>query len=238
MDVSSFRNKNGEGYYTVVSDDLVIRWKPLSIEQFFLYDDLIKKNYFSFTVLEDEIFRQCVLDKEVVKDLDYLPAGIVSLVVHNILFYSGPSSIDDFNDLLEANRSVASSPLHQLAPLILRAFPSYKLEDIYTLPYEVFMLRLAQAEQLLIKLGVITEPLSLEKPKPKKQKPNLSPDQLKSIWEKQKVPVKNLDEERIAIENASGSFEAEDPAERSRMIQESARIYKENLSKMEFYKKK
>jgi hypothetical protein len=253
VDVSTLRSQQGKGYCTSVTGDLTIRWKPLSIEEFFHYDDAFRSGVIAPAVLEDEIFCSCVVDQEYVRDIDWLPAGTVDLVVQNILSFSGPASIDEFNDFLEVNRSLVNTPLHQMAPLILRAFPSYKLEDVYAMPYETFMFRLAQAEAFLLRLGIIQEPLSLVSDK-KPKKRQLSPEQLKQIWDQQNtkpekfsketgifqkgkaVRMKNLDNERVTAEQAVGSEEDNDL--RAKMISEAANVYKDSLSKLEFYQKK
>ena len=137
-------------------------------------------------ILEEEIFKKCVLDPRFIKD-DTLPAGIVSTVVQNIMMFSGPGSIDQFNQQLDSSRAVASMAMHEMIPLICRAFPAYTPEQVYALKYEDFLLRLAQAESLLIKIGVLTQPLELlskeAQAKTAKNKP--LPQQLKRIWEQQ-----------------------------------------------------
>lgn len=242
-DVSSLRARLGPGHYTIL-DDLIISWNPLSIADFFIYEEAFRAGWIASSVLEDEIFRKCVSDKEFVRNLDYLPAGTVSTVVQNILLYSGPASIDEFNDLLEHNRNLASTPVHQMAPLIVRAFPSYTLEAVYSMPYEQFIFRLAQAEQFLLKLGIIEDPISLVVPKQQKSKPKISPQELKTFWDERNNPKKvsildkkhkNLEEERIAVERIVNT--EDETALRATMIAEAANIYKDTLSKMDHYQK-
>lgn len=247
---STMRSKHGACHCTII-DDLVITWKPLSIGDFFRFEDEFKSGRIAPSVIEDEIFRLCVTDREYVKDLDHLPAGTIDIVVQNILTYSGPGTIDEFNTFLDYNRELVQTPIHYLAPLILRAFPSYKLEDIYAMPYELFMLRLAQAEMFLLPMKIITEPILLTDGKPKKKKEKLSTETLRSIIEEQNKPKKvpspifdkgkvkvhkDLDSQRVQTEQAVGS--QEENLERAKMIAEAANIYKETLSKLDHYKKK
>lgn len=189
---SSLRNEYGRVYITYINDNLIVPWKSLSIEDFFEYDFLFKQGLVVPSVLEDEIFKKCVVASEVKNNIENLPAGTVSTVVSNIIQASGPLSIDDFNSTLDSSRGKAQEPLHNLVALIARAFPGYKPEDVYNLPYETFMLRLAQAENLLMREGIVKEPISLvdeNSKKKKKRRPDVQPDQLKNLWEKQQ-PVK------------------------------------------------
>lgn len=245
----SLRSEKGEGYYTIIDDNIVIPWKPLSIGDFFRYEDLA--GTVAPSVLQDEIFCKCVTDKELVKDLNFLPAGTVDIVVQNILSCSGPGSIDEFNSFLDQNRQLAQIPIHFLIPLVLRAFPSYKLEEIYAMPYELFMLRLAQAEFLLMRMGVITEPVMLTDAANKPKKKGLSPEDMKRVkekWESQnklespifegsKLKVrKGMDDERLRDEQAVGT--EEDNQLRAQMVKEAAMIYSKPLAKLKDIKSK
>jgi hypothetical protein len=197
---SSLRSKFGAGYFTVISDTQLVHWKPLSLEDFFYYEDLSKNPEIVSSVIEDEIFKKCVVDNEFIKHVDELAFGTISIVVQNIMEHSGPLSINHFNDFLDSKRLLAQEPIHHLVTLVVRAFPAYKPEDVYAMPFDTFMLRLAQAESLLTLLGIVTEPIKLiseqeEAAKPKKQRP--VPAELRAAWDKQqenlnkpKAPVK------------------------------------------------
>lgn len=229
---NTLRSEQGEGYYTVINDDIIIPWKPLSIGDFIKYEILFQEGSVIQSVLEDEIFHKCVTDNNYIKDINFLPAGIISIVVQNIFEYSGPPSTDVFNNYLDINRELASTSFHSMVPIIVRAFPAYKLEEIYEMPYEIFMLRLAQAESLLLRFGVIKDPLYLKDPneQPKKKQSKISTEDMRNIkarWENEK---QNLDVERIGLERAAGT--EDESAERARMIKEAALIYKDKLSKV------
>lgn len=236
FNIHTLRAKYGEGYCTVINEDTIIPWKPLSIGDYYKYDLLRRQDNVNSSILEDEIFTKCVIDKNYIKDLDWLPAGIVNIVVQNILMYSGPGSIDEFNTYLDHNRQLANSYLHNLVPYIIRAFPCYTLEDVYEMPYDICMLRLAQAESFLLKIGVLKEPFYLtdeQAPKPKKSK--ISAEDMKHIKDQWEGQRKNLDKERIAAEQAMGS--EDESGERARMIKEAAAIYKDKIEKLPHYKK-
>lgn len=197
---SSLRNKLKSGFCTV-TDNHIIRWKPLSIEQYFYYDNISKTGEIVNAVLEDEIFQQCVTDPYYTSNINNLPFGIIGTVSQNIMEHSGPLSVQHFNDVLDQYRTTAQEPLHHLVTLIIRAFPAYKPEDCYAMDFDTFMMRVAQAESLLMMIGVIKEPLSLldeNAPPPKKQKH--MPAELRAMWEAQqervnkKPPPKKSDE--------------------------------------------
>lgn len=233
----SLRSKYGSGYCTVFDDDIIIHWTPLSIGDFIKYELLFKSNSLPIAIIEDEIFKKCVKDKEYIKDINFLPAGLISTVAQNIYDYSGPATIQEFNDFLDYNREQSDIPFHQMVTWIVRAFPSYKLEDIYSLEYETFMLRLAQAESLLMRLGIIKEPIYMQQPeeKPKAKPSKVGPEDMKRIKEHWENERKNFDNERIFAESAAGSQENND--ERARMVKEAALVYKDTINKLPAYAK-
>ncbi len=186
---SYLRDKYGEGYLSIIDNDLAISWRPLPIGEYINYESLLQNGEIHSSVLEDEIFQKCVTNKSILQNMDVLPAGTIPIVVQNIMEVSGPLSIQHFNDLLANCRVKAQEPLHHLVPLIIRAFPGYKPEDVYAMPFETFMFRLAQAESLLLQLGVIKEPIALldpnEQSKRKRSVPSNIPGDLKAAWDRQ-----------------------------------------------------
>lgn len=161
------REKAGGGgglYLTQLEDGTEVSWKPLSIGEFIEYDKLIKSSRYPFSYIENEIFVRCVQERDLVKNIDSLPAGLVSAVVAGILLYSGPQSIDELTLALNIGRNIAAEVLHMLATYICQAFPAYKLEDVYALDYTTFMLRVAQSENKMIRTGVVSEPLTFIDP--------------------------------------------------------------------------
>ena len=191
LTLSGLRNRYGGNYVTVISDDLIIPWRPLSIGQFIDYDERIKRNEIAPSVFEDEIFKSCVTNNIITDNMSSLPAGVITTVVQNIFEVSGPIGIDHFNQFLAYNRQLVSSPMHQMVGLIIRAFQAYTPEDIYNMPYEIFMLRLAHAEDILLKTQQINEPIQLldpeeaEKLNKRKGRKLATPPELRALWEKQ-----------------------------------------------------
>ncbi len=178
--LSQYRLTHGETHLTVLPDGTEIPWRPLTIGEFMEYDDLMKSGQYSIPVIEDEIFKKCVTDRFYLVNIDKLSAGIVSTVVTNIMAYSGPQTIDDFNEALSTARAVIQGPLHTVVDMVCRAFPAYKPEDVYSMDYSTLMLRTAMAEQRLLLVKFITEPLHLRPPASSGAPPQPAPEPQKT----------------------------------------------------------
>lgn len=192
MSLADLREIYGSCYLTETPDGQLIPWKQLTIGEFMEYEALLHSPILPPSIIETEIFSKCVLDRTLVNNIALQKAGTIPLVVSHIMRYSGPASINEFNSILDMQRSVAERPIHQIASLICQAFPSYTLEQVYSMDFYTMGLRLAQAEQKLIRLGVITEPISLVDPstvpsKPQKQRPQIDPKKLKNLYDKSKA---------------------------------------------------
>jgi hypothetical protein len=166
------RRKYGEGVYlTIFPNGLSFPWKRLSLKDYLFYTQETTTSQSPPSVLEDEIFRKCVLDPASIRQLDYMPAGIVSTVVANVIQYSGPIGIDSFNQDLEVARHEIlvskSAVIHDLVSTITLAFP-YKPEEVYAMDYETFCLRCVQAEKKLLFSGALKEPVYIKQKEPEK----------------------------------------------------------------------
>ncbi len=191
MDINELRSEYGNVSVSLLNDR-VIPWRLLSLGEFQYYESCLKQEKIIPEILEDEVFKKCVLDKWLVENTGYLPAGLITTVTQNIMNASGPQGLDEFNNALEEQREIANEPIHNLVGLIVAAFPAYKLEDVYAMPYDTFLLRLAQAEPVLLRMQIISEPIKLMTPeeiekrskKNKRRPPGPAPD-LRAAWEKQ-----------------------------------------------------
>lgn len=198
MNVVDLRRYYGDVYASVISDSMIIPWRVLTMDEFIGYQQLIALNKYPLPVIQDEIFRKCVVDDYYNKSADTLPAGIVGVVVEGIWANSGPSNVHDLTLALNAQRNRAQDVLHQIVSWICQAFPAYKPEDLYAMEYPDLMLRLAQAEDKLLKFNLITEPFNfsgnIEEPQPKapqpkgNKKPKVDIRKLREEFNKQKVP--------------------------------------------------
>lgn len=187
------RRKWGGVYLTVFEDGLVVPWRPLSLGEYISYTRDYNRGLIPNAVIEDEIFKKCVVDPVFISQMPYLKAGIVSVVVMNIWQYSGPVGIQEFNKDLHTARDImfgdGNRALQELVQIISMAFP-YKPEEIYNMDYETFMLRLVQSEKKLLDLGIIKEPVEmkdLNAPPPHPRHAIVQPDKpkvdAKKLWE-------------------------------------------------------
>ena len=186
------RAQHGGVYITEFPDGIVVPWKPLPIGEFLKYDADLSRCVIPPASLEDEVFRKCVLDDDLLQHrMNELPAGVITTVVHNIWEYSGPetpqqlqSDFEEARNILQGSRS---SIIHECAYMIATGF-SYTLEQVYAMDYETFLLRLAQAEAKMLTMRIITAPLTLnigEAQQPE-VKPRVKLD-AKQAWEQQQA---------------------------------------------------
>lgn len=194
MHPAYLRELYGGLFATVLPDGQEIVWRPLTVGEFVEYDRLIKIGYYPLAYIENEVFIKCVQNKFLVDKINELPAGIVSTVSATILQYSGPHTIDELHYLLNLNRKTTQEVVHQIVGYICQGFPAYKPEDVYAMNYETLMLRLAQAEDKMARLGILKEPITFfdpnEKPKEKeKEEPKKKPtdDLLQKFYEQQGI---------------------------------------------------
>lgn len=157
------RKQYGSVYTTTFPNtELIVPWRLLSLEEYLGYEQDVRKGLIPVLQLEDEIFRKCVLDEDLVRGMDFQKSGIVHTVATHIWEYSGPKSIDSLNQDLEAARKKlfdkSTQVLHQISQLVLNVYP-YKPEEVYAMDYPTLMFRAAQAENRLMELGIITEPV-------------------------------------------------------------------------------
>jgi len=171
------RKEHGGVYVTVFEDGLLVPWKPLSLGDYIKYTQDSNRGLIPHAQLEDEIFVKCVQDDSVLRQMSFMKAGIIATVVSNIWQFSGPTGVNEFNDDLEAARHILLTDgvraLHELVQIITIAFP-YKPEEVYEMPYETFLFRLAQSEKKLLELGLfLKEPISLQVPEDKDKRRKL-----------------------------------------------------------------
>jgi len=166
QEILSIRKQHGGVHVTVFSESgLMVPWKPLSLQDWILYNRDNARGKIPESHLEDEIFRKCVLDDSIVRQMDFLNAGVITSVVSHIWDHSGPVNAHSLGNDLNTSRAMLKAEgitaLHDLAGLILTAFP-YTPEQVYDLNYETFMLRVAQAEEKLLMLKIIPEPVAIQ----------------------------------------------------------------------------
>tara|TARA_Y100000310_G_C20685949_1_gene818987 strand:+ start:789 stop:1676 length:888 start_codon:yes stop_codon:yes gene_type:complete len=189
------RQEFGDVYATVISDDLVVPWRPLSLADFLQYELAVARGVILPEILEDEIFRKCVVDQTLVRRINKLPAGVISSVVVNILRFSGPPyTATEFNEDLDAARALintgSSGVLKDIISTITLAY-QYTPTQIMDMPYEQVLKVTALAEEKLLAMGAIEEPLHVEENEPEERPGNdrvatgNQPLDAKKLWEQQ-----------------------------------------------------
>ena len=179
-------------HITIISDNIIIPWKLLSIFDYIQYSKEIQEGRFPLSVFEDEIFSKCVLDQSIVRQLPYLKAGIVSTVVENIWNASCSNTVDGLNNSLEEARResrLIAPAIHELVSTILLAFPAYRPEEVYGMDFNTLIKRAIDAEVKLLHSNVIQEPIRFE---PLNQEEDIPQSKIdpKELWEKQHQPKK------------------------------------------------
>jgi hypothetical protein len=185
------RQEQGGTFVTAFSDDLIIPWKPLSVGDYIKYHHETIRGAIPPSLIEDEIFKKCVLDDTLVRQMPFLNAGVVSTVVQNIWQFSGPTGIESFNSDIEMARAVLqdshTKAMHQLVQVITLAFP-YKPEEIYNMDYETFVLRVVQAEAKLLEAGMLKEPIRMQEEGQEKGQATRRPQvDAKRLWEERRM---------------------------------------------------
>lgn len=126
-------------------------WRPLTWDEASLYARLFEMAPKMKADLEEEIFHLCVIEHPMPEeDFWEWQAGIVTTVANQIIYVSRPQGPNDFVERLEVIRTmVQQNAFNAMYAHIMRAFPSYKIEDLQVLPLEVILERLAMAEMVL-----------------------------------------------------------------------------------------
>ena len=150
-----------------------IIFRLLNWKQFRVYYELLQKGTIPAAVLEDAIYRECALKHADIEDMSETRAGVVSTVSMIIMMMSGPATQDLFNPTLELCRNQVDTLDSQILMIICRAFPAYKPEDVEAMPWSDVLMRLAQAERILMSKNPpeLAEPIAIISPdEAKKQK--------------------------------------------------------------------
>ena len=131
-------------------DGIRIPFRLLTWKQYTAYWQLMIKGNVIPAVIEQEIFKECVLEYDYIDQINELRAGVISTVATLIMQLSGPVDIKGFNPMLDTCRDHIDTLDSQIIMVICRAFPAYKPEDIEEMPWSKVLMRLAQAERILM----------------------------------------------------------------------------------------
>jgi hypothetical protein len=170
------RKRYGGTYVSLFEDGTTIPWRVLTLDEFVHYSIDQARGVIPAAILEDEIFRKCVLDPVTIQSMDRMPAGIVTTVSGQIWKHSGPHGPAQVNEDLDTARILNRLPeisfLNELVNQVIIAYPAYTPDDLYKMDYQTFLSRAALAEERLLRAGVVEEPFiayspeQLEQPDP------------------------------------------------------------------------
>ena len=163
MDLLSLAKEGKKAFQITFPNGQVVPFRLLSWGEFSTYQDLSLKNTIPAFLIEDTIFNQCVLDQYLIDTLVDLNAGVVSTVVSIIMQLSGLMEISTFNESIQLARGIVDSVNSQIEIVICRAFPAYKPEDLRRMYWGDLLIRLAQAERILMSKNPpeLSEPIKL-----------------------------------------------------------------------------
>jgi len=196
---SDLREKYGSVYISELSDGILVPWKALSVKDYIDYANDLQRGFITKETIYLEIFNKCVVDDFIKKNINKQKAGTIETVVDHIIRESGPSNPNDFFNahLNFARNTVNSNIFHTAVGLICAAFPGYKPEEVYQLEYPDLMVRLAQAELHLLRIGYLEEPLAMAEleGENKSPPPKIENSQLKSIFDRQEQEKQQLEQQ-------------------------------------------
>ena len=123
-------------------------WRALSHTEAELYVGLFKTLPQAKADLEDEIFRDCIVDHPLpTEEYDEWQAGIVTTVAQQILYVSSIRTTEDFLQRLDAVRELVTGDIwNQIHGRIMSLFPGYTLEQLKNMSIDSIMEKLVLVE--------------------------------------------------------------------------------------------
>lgn len=150
MDILAEAKQGNRVFKIEFPDGTRVLFRSLVWERFNMYMELQLKGSLPNDLIEDAIFRECVLDAVTIDSMGRFRAGVVHTVASVAMHISGPADLETVNPSLEIARTQVDSLNSQIVMVICRAFPAYSPEDIEAMPWNKVLIRLAQAERILM----------------------------------------------------------------------------------------
>jgi hypothetical protein len=191
QDLLSLRERYGSVFVTETPDGLTVPFKLLSLKDYLEYSFLLEQSLAKTPIVEDEIFRKCVTDSVLVKNIDKQKAGTIAYVAGVVLRHSAPESLIELNQLVGHYRNLTGNVLYQVVCIITIAFPSYTPDCLLEMSADRILFLLALAERKLLEMGHLKEPLLFEAPRAKKErvKPKIDVGKLKEEFDQHKKNI-------------------------------------------------
>lgn len=123
-------------------------WRPLSCSEAELYVGLFKTAPQAKADLEEEIFRDCVVDHPLPEeDYDQWNAGIVTTVAQQILHMSSIRKSEEFLQRLSVTRELVTGDIwNQIYARIISLFPGYTIEQLKNMSIDSILEKLVLIE--------------------------------------------------------------------------------------------
>lgn len=155
---------NGRLYRTSFDDGGFVIWKPLTWGRYKRYREAsLSAGHVIATELEESVFRECVLfssydstpPSKIANEqayykwqmdmMDLQPFGVIETVAGVIIKLSGTGRPERTQEHINLARG-ETGLMDQIAAIICKTFPAYKLEDIETMDWPTVCKRLIQVE--------------------------------------------------------------------------------------------
>lgn len=126
-----------------------VLFKPLSYADFETAKRISKAYPALAPIVEDNIWKKCVVEHTLSGTIDTLNAGLVSTIVRLILSFSNPIDKEEIESELEEVRNATKNIKEEIIIKICQAFPGYVPEQVEEMEWKTQLKRLAQAEKIL-----------------------------------------------------------------------------------------
>jgi hypothetical protein len=153
MDLAALKRKYRFIFCTQFADKLVY-WRPLTLREHDIYTKIIAMDLSPIGEVQDTIFRDIVLNPDIIDEMNLMPPGVVPSIVNAALFVCGnllQSEADMIrmnSDIEEMRKAISANPYEQFILLICKAFPTYTPSDIEELEYQEMLRLLVMAEKM------------------------------------------------------------------------------------------
>jgi hypothetical protein len=165
-----YKSQVGDGLYSIsFSDGTVIPFRLLTNKEFSSCRTSLALDSIPEEEVHNYIYKACVLDKSYVDDTDDLRAGIPTTVARVIFHMSGPTSIEFVQDLMVVEREAAQTLESQMKSAICKTFSGYTMERLDELDFPTLIGLFAQAEAILLEMGLIDQPFEFFTPDHKEE---------------------------------------------------------------------
>jgi hypothetical protein len=150
-------------FVTTLPDGRSFTWRLLTLKEYRVFRGLRESRVLAPMVVHDRVFDRCYLGNTDLIDGE-TPAGYCISVGELIMWLSGDSAGHSDRDDIELARMAypADTVNEFMKRIVLRAFPSYKIEDVETWSRPTLLQRFVMAECLLAENGSGYQPLELK----------------------------------------------------------------------------